>query len=172
MEANLEAIAIAECYENGKPVRETLMADIPLAIDQFRYFASAIRAQEGGISQIDEDTVAYHFHEPLGVVGQIIPWNFPILMAVWKIAPALAAGNCIVMKPAEQTPASILYMLETIGIADLLPKASSISSMVLGLKQVNHWPLTHVSTKLLLLVRLQLVASLCSMPAKTSFLSP
>lgn len=122
MEANLEAIAIAECYENGKPVRETLMADIPLAIDQFRYFASAIRAQEGGISQIDEDTVAYHFHEPLGVVGQIIPWNFPILMVVWKIAPALAAGNCIVMKPAEQTPASILYMLETIGIADLLPK--------------------------------------------------
>ncbi|WP_201511068.1 acetaldehyde dehydrogenase ExaC [Psychrobacter alimentarius] len=122
MEANLEAIAIAECYENGKPVRETLMADIPLAIDQFRYFASAIRAQEGGISQIDEDTVAYHFHEPLGVVGQIIPWNFPILMAVWKIAPALAAGNCIVMKPAEQTPASVLYMLETIGIADLLPK--------------------------------------------------
>ncbi|WP_201541251.1 acetaldehyde dehydrogenase ExaC [Psychrobacter faecalis] len=122
MEANLEAIAIAECYENGKPVRETLIADIPLAIDQFRYFASAIRAQEGGISQIDEDTVAYHFHEPLGVVGQIIPWNFPILMAVWKIAPALATGNCIVMKPAEQTPASILFMLETIGIADLLPK--------------------------------------------------
>ena len=122
MEANLEAIAIAECYENGKPVRETLMADIPLAIDQFRYFASAIRTQEGGISQIDEDTVAYHFHEPLGVVGQIIPWNFPILMAVWKIAPALAAGNCIVMKPAEQTPASILFMLETIGIADILPK--------------------------------------------------
>ncbi|MGP4964811.1 acetaldehyde dehydrogenase ExaC [Psychrobacter celer] len=122
MEANLEAIAIAECYENGKPVRETLMADIPLAIDQFRYFASAIRAQEGGISQIDEDTVAYHFHEPLGVVGQIIPWNFPILMAVWKIAPALAAGNCIVMKPAEQTPAAVLFMLETIGIADILPK--------------------------------------------------
>lgn len=122
MEANLEAIAIAECYENGKPVRETLMADIPLAVDQFRYFASAIRAQEGGISQIDEDTVAYHFHEPLGVVGQIIPWNFPILMAVWKIAPALAAGNCIVMKPAEQTPASVLFMLETIGIADILPK--------------------------------------------------
>ncbi|MEN6669081.1 aldehyde dehydrogenase family protein [Psychrobacter sp. B38] len=122
IEANLEAIAIAECYENGKPVRETLMADIPLAVDQFRYFASAIRAQEGGISQIDEDTVAYHFHEPLGVVGQIIPWNFPILMAVWKIAPALAAGNCIVMKPAEQTPASVLFMLETIGIADILPK--------------------------------------------------
>ncbi len=122
MQANLEAIAIAECYENGKPVRETLAADIPLAIDHFRYFASAIRAQEGGISQIDDDTVAYHFHEPLGVVGQIIPWNFPILMAVWKLAPALAAGNCIVLKPAEQTPASILYMLETIGIADILPK--------------------------------------------------
>ncbi|CAM3971827.1 aldehyde dehydrogenase family protein [Psychrobacter arenosus] len=122
MEANLENIAIAETYENGKPVRECLMADIPLAIDQLRYFAGAIRAQEGGISQIDEDTVAYHFHEPLGVVGQIIPWNFPILMAIWKIAPALAAGNCIVMKPAEQTPASILYMLDTIGVADLLPK--------------------------------------------------
>ncbi len=122
MEANLEAIAIAECYENGKAVRETLAADIPLAIDHFRYFASAIRAQEGGISQIDDDTVAYHFHEPLGVVGQIIPWNFPILMAVWKLAPALAAGNCVVLKPAEQTPASILFMLETIGIADILPK--------------------------------------------------
>jgi aldehyde dehydrogenase len=122
MEANLENIAIAETYENGKPIRECLMADIPLAIDQLRYFAGAIRAQEGGISQIDEDTVAYHFHEPLGVVGQIIPWNFPILMAIWKIAPALAAGNCIVMKPAEQTPASILYMLDTIGAADLLPK--------------------------------------------------
>lgn len=122
MEANLEAIAIAECYENGKPVRETLAADIPLAIDHFRYFAGAIRAQEGTLSQIDNDTVAYHFHEPLGVVGQIIPWNFPILMAVWKLAPALAAGNCIVLKPAEQTPASILFMLETIGIADILPK--------------------------------------------------
>ncbi|MDO5769482.1 MAG: aldehyde dehydrogenase family protein [Psychrobacter sp.] len=122
MEANLETIAIAETYENGKPVRETLMADIPLAIDQLRYFAGAIRAQEGRLSQIDDDTVAYHFHEPLGVVGQIIPWNFPILMAIWKIAPALAAGNCIVMKPAEQTPASLLFMLETIGIADILPK--------------------------------------------------
>lgn len=122
MEANLEAIAIAECYDNGKAVRETLAADIPLAIDHFRYFAGAIRAQEGSLSQIDNDTVAYHFHEPLGVVGQIIPWNFPILMAVWKLAPALAAGNCIVLKPAEQTPASILFMLETIGIADILPK--------------------------------------------------
>lgn len=122
IEANLEAIAIAESYENGKPVRETLAADIPIAIDHLRYFAGVIRAQEGGISQIDEDTVAYHFHEPLGVVGQIIPWNFPILMAIWKIAQALAAGNCIVLKPAEQTPASVLYMLDVIGAADILPK--------------------------------------------------
>ena len=122
IEANLENIAIAECYENGKPVRETLAADIPLAVDHLRYFAGVIRAQEGGISQIDDDTVAYHFHEPLGVVGQIIPWNFPILMAMWKLAPALAAGNCVILKPAEQTPASILYMLEIIGAADILPK--------------------------------------------------
>lgn len=122
IEANLENIAIAECYENGKPVRETLAADIPLAVDHLRYFAGALRAQEGGISQIDEDTVAYHFHEPLGVVGQIIPWNFPILMAMWKLAPALAAGNCVILKPAEQTPVSILYMLDIIGAADILPK--------------------------------------------------
>ena len=119
MEAHLEEIAVAETWENGKPVRETLAADIPLAIDHFRYFAGAIRAQEGSISQIDEDTVAYHFHEPLGVVGQIIPWNFPILMAVWKLAPALAAGNAIVLKPAEQTPASILYLMEL--LADIIP---------------------------------------------------
>lgn len=119
MEQNLEKIAVAETWENGKPVRETLAADIPLAVDHFRYFAGVIRAQEGGLSEIDHDTVAYHFHEPLGVVGQIIPWNFPILMAAWKIAPALAAGNCIVLKPAEQTPVSILYLLEIIG--DLLP---------------------------------------------------
>ena len=122
MEQNLEKIAIAECYDNGKPVRETLAADIPLSIDHLRYFASAIRAQEGRLSQIDDDTVAYHFHEPLGVVGQIIPWNFPILMAFWKIAPALAAGNCIVLKPAEQTPASLLYLIDICGFADLLPK--------------------------------------------------
>ena len=120
MEANLEKIAVAETWENGKPVRETLAADIPLAIDHFRYFAGAIRAQEGTLSQIDDDTVAYHFHEPLGVVGQIIPWNFPILMAVWKLAPALAAGNAVVIKPAEQTPVSILYLMEL--IADLLPE--------------------------------------------------
>ncbi|MBP6685451.1 MAG: aldehyde dehydrogenase family protein [Leucobacter sp.] len=119
MEANLEMIAVAETWDNGKAVRETLNADIPLAIDHFRYFAGAIRAQEGNLSQIDEDTVAYHFHEPLGVVGQIIPWNFPILMAVWKLAPALAAGNAIVLKPAEQTPASIMVLFDLIG--DLLP---------------------------------------------------
>ncbi|MCV7177224.1 aldehyde dehydrogenase [Mycolicibacterium sphagni] len=119
IEANLESIALAESWDNGKPIRETLNADIPLAIDHFRYFAGAIRAQEGSLSQIDEDTVAYHFHEPLGVVGQIIPWNFPILMAVWKLAPALAAGNAVVLKPAEQTPASVLYLISL--IADLLP---------------------------------------------------
>lgn len=119
MEQNLEAIAVAEAWENGKAVRETLAADIPLAIDHFRYFAGALRAQEGGISQIDEHTVAYHFHEPLGVVAQIIPWNFPILMAVWKLAPALAAGNAIVLKPAEQTPASIHLLFSIIG--DLIP---------------------------------------------------
>jgi aldehyde dehydrogenase len=119
MEQNLELLAVAETWENGKPVRETLNADIPLAIDHFRYFAGAIRAQEGGISELNNDTVAYHFHEPLGVVGQIIPWNFPILMAVWKLAPALAAGNCIVLKPAEQTPASIHVWLDL--VKDLLP---------------------------------------------------
>ncbi|BBX56708.1 hypothetical protein MSHO_20530 [Mycobacterium shottsii] len=119
MEANLEALALAESWDNGKPIRETLNADIPLAIDHFRYFAGAIRAQEGSLSQIDSDTVAYHFHEPLGVVGQIIPWNFPLLMATWKLAPALAAGNAVVLKPAEQTPASILYLMSLIG--DLLP---------------------------------------------------
>ena len=119
IEQNLEAIATAETWDNGKPLRETMAADIPLAVDHFRYFAGAIRAQEGSIGQIDNDTVAYHFHEPLGVVGQIIPWNFPILMATWKLAPALAAGNCVVLKPAEQTPASILVVFEIIG--DLLP---------------------------------------------------
>ena len=119
MEEKLEQLAVAETWENGKPVRECLAADIPLAIDHFRYFAGVIRAQEGTLSQLDEDTVAYHFHEPLGVVGQIIPWNFPLLMATWKLAPALAAGNCVVIKPAEQTPASILFLMEL--IADLLP---------------------------------------------------
>jgi len=119
LEQNLELLAVAETWDNGKPVRETLAADLPLAIDHFRYFAGVVRAQEGTLSEIDEDTVAYHFHEPLGVVGQIIPWNFPILMAVWKLAPALAAGNAVVIKPAEQTPASILVLIEL--VADLLP---------------------------------------------------
>ncbi|MGI3780071.1 MAG: aldehyde dehydrogenase [Janthinobacterium lividum] len=119
IEQNLEMLAVGETWENGKPVRETLAADLPLVVDHFRYFAGAIRAQEGHSSQIDDDTVAYHFQEPLGVVGQIIPWNFPLLMATWKLAPALAAGNAIVLKPAEQTPASILLLMEL--IADLLP---------------------------------------------------
>jgi aldehyde dehydrogenase len=119
MEDNLDLLALAETWDNGKPIRETTAADIPLAIDHFRYFAGCIRAQEGTISEIDHDTIAYHFHEPLGVVGQIIPWNFPILMATWKLAPAIAAGNCVVLKPAEQTPASILVWAEL--VADLLP---------------------------------------------------
>ncbi|ENS57222.1 aldehyde dehydrogenase [Brucella melitensis] len=119
IEENLPALAAAETWDNGKPIRETTNADLPLAVDHFRYFAGVIRAQEGGISEIDYDTVAYHFHEPLGVVGQIIPWNFPLLMATWKLAPALAAGNCVVLKPAEQTPASILVLMEL--IADILP---------------------------------------------------
>ena len=115
MESNLDLLAMVETLDNGKPIRETTAADIPLAIDHWRYYAGVLRAQEGTISEIDHDTVAYHFHEPLGVVGQIIPWNFPILMAVWKLAPALAAGNCVVLKPAEQTPMSILVLMELIG---------------------------------------------------------
>jgi len=120
LEQNLDLLAMVETIDNGKPIRETTAADLPLAIDHFRYFAGCVRAQEGAISEIDHDTVAYHFHEPLGVVGQIIPWNFPILMAVWKLAPALAAGNCVVLKPAEQTPMSIMVLIEL--IADLLPE--------------------------------------------------
>ena len=119
MESNLKLIAMVETLDNGKPIRETMAADIPLAIDHFRYFAGCLRAQEGSIAEIDHDTVAYHFHEPLGVVGQIIPWNFPLLMACWKLAPALAAGNCVVLKPAEQTPMSIMVLMDLIG--DLLP---------------------------------------------------
>ncbi len=128
IEQNLERLAVAETWDNGKAVRETLAADIPLAVDHFRYFAGCIRAQEGSTADIDQHTVSYHFHEPLGVVGQIIPWNFPILMAAWKLAPALAAGNCIVLKPAEQTPASILVLVEI--IADLLP--SGVLNVVNG----------------------------------------
>ncbi|GAC1611720.1 MAG: aldehyde dehydrogenase family protein [Mycobacteriales bacterium] len=120
VEANLERLAVAECWENGKPIRECLAADLPLVVDHWRYFAAAIRAQEGSAGQIDDDTVAYHFQEPLGVVAQIIPWNFPLLMATWKLAPALAAGNCVVLKPAEQTPTSILLLVQL--IADLLPE--------------------------------------------------
>ena len=119
MEANLELLAMVETLDNGKPIRETTYVDMPLSADHWRYFAGALRAQEGGLSEIDHDTVAYHYREPLGVVGLIIPWNFPILMAVWKLAPAIAAGNCVVLKPAEQTPLSILVLAEL--IADLLP---------------------------------------------------
>ena len=119
MEQNLKLLALAETIDNGKPIRETTAADVPLAVDHFRYFAGCVRAQEGSIAEIDHDTVAYHFHEPLGVVGQIIPWNFPLLMACWKLAPALAAGNCVVLKPAEQTPMSIMVLMDLIG--DLLP---------------------------------------------------
>jgi aldehyde dehydrogenase len=119
IEANLPMLAAAETWDNGKPIRETMAADLPLTVDHFRYFAGCIRAQEGGVSEIDHETVAYHYHEPIGVVGLIVPWNFPILMATWKLAPALAAGNCVVLKPAEQTPVSILVLVEL--IADLLP---------------------------------------------------
>lgn len=120
VEENLEYLAVIETFDNGKPVRETLAADLPLVVDHFRYFAGVIRAEEGGISQIDNDTVAYHYKEPLGVIGQIIPWNFPLLMATWKIAPAIVTGNAVVLKPAEQTPVSILHFIEI--IEDILPK--------------------------------------------------
>lgn len=119
IEANLEALAVAEAWENGKPVRETLGADLPLVIDHFRYFAAAARAEEGRSTEIDKDTIAYHFREPLGVVGQIIPFNFPLLMAAWKLAPALAAGNCVVLKPASPTPWSIMKLMEVVN--DVLP---------------------------------------------------
>jgi len=119
LEQKLDLLATVEAIDNGKPIRETMAADLPLGVDHFRYFAGAVRAQEGTLSEIDHDTIAYHFHEPLGVVGQIIPWNFPLLMAIWKLAPAVAAGNCVVLKPAEQTPLSILVFMEA--IADLLP---------------------------------------------------
>ncbi|MEM7196550.1 MAG: aldehyde dehydrogenase family protein [Pseudomonadota bacterium] len=119
MEENLEALAVAETWDNGKAIRETLNADLPLCVDHLRYYAGCIRGQEGKISEIDGNTIAYHFHEPYGVVGQIIPWNFPLLMAVWNFAPAIVAGNCVVLKPAEQTPATILMLMEMVG--DLLP---------------------------------------------------
>jgi len=119
IDANLELLAYAETVDNGKAIRETLNADIPLSADHFRYFAGCLRAQEGSLTEVDGNTIAYHFHEPLGVVGQIIPWNFPILMAAWKLAPAIGAGNCVVLKPAESTPISILILAEL--IADILP---------------------------------------------------
>jgi aldehyde dehydrogenase len=119
IEQNLELLALVETWDNGKCIRETIGADVPLAVDHFRYFAGCIRAQEGTLGEIDQHTVAYHFHEPLGVVGQIIPWNFPLLMAAWKLPPALATGNCVILKPAEQTPLSILFLMEL--ISDLLP---------------------------------------------------
>jgi aldehyde dehydrogenase len=138
MEQNLPMLAAAETWDNGKPIRETTLADLPLAIDHFRYFASCVRAQEGGVSEIDHETYAYHFHEPIGVVGLIIPWNFPLLMAVWKLAPALAAGNCVVLKPAEQTPVSILVLIELVG--DLLPPG--VVNVVNGFdsKRASRWP--------------------------------
>ena len=137
LEQNLELLAYAETVDNGKPIRETLNADIPLAVDHFRYFAGCLRSQEGGISEIDENTMAYHIHEPLGVVGQIIPWNFPILMAAWKLAPALGAGNCVVLKPAESTPISILILMDL--IADLLPPG--VLNIVNGLGREAGMPL-------------------------------
>ena len=120
IEENIEELAVIETFDNGKPIRECLAADLPLVVDHFRYFAGVVRAEEGGISQIDNDTVAYHFKEPIGVVGQIIPWNFPLLMATWKLAPAIVTGNAVVLKPAEQTPVSILHLIEK--IQDLLPE--------------------------------------------------
>ncbi|MCH8179197.1 MAG: aldehyde dehydrogenase [Proteobacteria bacterium] len=137
IEQNLEKLAYAETVDNGKAIRETLNADIPLAVDHFRYFAGCLRAQEGSLSEIDGNTIAYHFHEPLGVVGQIIPWNFPILMAAWKLAPALGAGNCVVLKPAESTPISILVLVEL--IADLLPPG--VLNVVNGLGREAGMPL-------------------------------
>ena len=145
MEERLSLLALVETIDNGKPIRETTAADLPLAIDHFRYFAGCLRAQEGSIAEIDHDTVAYHFHEPLGVVGQIIPWNFPLLMAVWKLAPALAAGNCVVLKPAEQTPMSIMVLMDVIG--DLLPPACSTSSTASVSRQASRWRRTSGSPR-------------------------
>lgn len=144
-----------------------MAADVPLAIDHFRYFASCIRAQEGGISEVDSDTVAYHFHEPLGVVGQIIPWNFPLLMASWKMAPALAAGNCIVLKPARLTPLSVLLLMEIVG--DLLPPGVINVVNGAGGEIGNIWPPQNVSPKWRLPGRRKWASRLCSTPRKTSF---
>ena len=139
-------LAVAESWDNGKPVRETLAADIPLAADHFRYFASVIRGEEGSISEIDKNTIAYHFHEPLGVVGQIIPFNFPLLMAAWKLAPALAAGNCTVLKPASPTPWSILKLAELIE-DDRPGRACSTSSTARAPRSARRWPRTSASRR-------------------------
>ncbi len=170
MAENLEMLAVAETWDNGKAVRETLNADLPLAVDHFRYFAAAIRTQEGGLSQLDEQTVAYHFHEPLGVVGQIIPWNFPILMAVWKLAPALAAGNAVVLKPAEQTPASILVLMELVG--DLLPPGVVNVVNGFGLEAGKPLARTSASARSRSPVRPRRAGSSCSTPRRTSSRSP
>jgi aldehyde dehydrogenase len=165
MEDNLDLLALAETWDNGKPIRETTAADIPLAVDHWRYFAGCIRAQEGTISEIDSDTMAYHYHEPLGVVGQIIPWNFPILMATWKLAPAIAAGNCVVLKPAEQTPASILVWADL--VADLLPPACSTSSTASAWRRASRWPPVLAWPRSRSPAKPPPGASSCSTPART-----
>ena len=162
IEQNLELLALTETWDNGKPIRETLNADLPLAVDHFRYFAGCIRAQEGTAAEIDSNTVAYHIYEPLGVVGQIIPWNFPLLMAAWKLAPALAAGNCIVLKPAEQTPLGICVLMELIG--DLLPKGV--------LNVVHGWRAASVLKKSPLPDQRRLAATSSLVPQTTSFRAP
>jgi aldehyde dehydrogenase len=149
IESQLNILAMAETLDNGKPIRETTAADVPLLADHFRYFAGCLVSQEGALSEIDHDTVAYHYHEPLGVVGQIIPWNFPLLMAGWKLAPAIAAGNCVVMKPAEQTPMSIMVLMEQIADVRLRPASASPRSPSPA--------------------RRRLAASSCNMQPKTSF---
>jgi aldehyde dehydrogenase len=166
IEQYLPFLAAVETYDNGKPIRETNLADLPLAVDHFRYFASCVRAQEGSVGELDDDTVAYHFHEPLGVVAQIIPWNFPLLMAAWKLAPALAAGNVVVLKPAEQTPLSILVFAEL--IQDLLPPG--VLNIVNGFGIEAGKPLARVpgSTRWPSRVRPRPGGSSCSTPPKTS----
>lgn len=143
IESRLEMLALTETWDNGKPIRETLNADLPLAVDHFRYFAGCLRAQEGTAAEIDQNTVAYHIYEPLGVVGQIIPWNFPLLMAAWKLAPALAGGNCVVLKPAEQTPLGISVLMEEIG--DLLPPGCSTWCKVSAPRPAKRWRAANAS---------------------------
>jgi len=146
MEANLEALAVAETWDNGKPIRETLNADIPLAIDHFRYFASVIRAESGAVTDLDANTVSMEIHEPLGVVGQIIPWNFPLLMMAWKVAPAIAAGNAVVLKPAEQTPVSVMVWMDM--VKDVIPAGVvNTLSMDLDRKRVNRWQHIRISKR-------------------------